>query len=71
MAVLGRLTLAWSGRTVMGRRLVKKMTIIFFFQNRVARSTGGGNLAPPWSFSNPFGPLESPKCLLFKYAWPC
>ena len=31
----------------------------------------GGNLAPPWSFSNPFGPLESPRCLLLEYAWPC
>ena len=40
MVVPGRLTPAWSGRTVIGRRLVKKMTN-FFFQNRVARSPGG------------------------------
>ena len=70
LTVPGRPTPAWSGWTIMGRRSVQKMAN-FFFQNLVARSIWGGNLAPPWSFSNPFGPLESPKCLLFEYAWPC
>ena len=28
----------------------------------------GGKLAPAGSFSNLFGPLESPRCLLLKYA---
>ena len=39
MAVLGNRTQSWSGRTVMGRRSVKKWQKVFF-QNRVARGTG-------------------------------
>ena len=39
-AVLGRLTPAWSDRTVMDRRLVKKMTI-FFFKTGLLKVPGG------------------------------
>ena len=42
-----------------------------FFSESGCQKFRVGNLAPPWSFSNPSGPLESPKCLLFKYAWLC
>ena len=43
----------------------------FFFSKPGCQKYRGGNLAPPWSFSNLFGPLESPKCLLFEYARLC
>ena len=42
----------------------------FFFKTGLPE-VRGGNLAPPWGFSNPFGPLESLRCLLFEYAWLC
>ena len=41
MAVLGRLTPAWSSRTVMGRRLVKKMAKIFFSEPGCQKYRGG------------------------------
>ena len=40
LAVLGCLTTAWSGRTIIGRSWVQKMAKMFF-RNRVARSIGG------------------------------
>ena len=41
MAVLGRLTPAWSGRTVIGRRSVKKMTKLFFSEPGCQKYRGG------------------------------
>ena len=40
------------------------MTKIFLSEQGCQKSRGG-NLAPPWCFSNPFGPLERLRCLLF------
>ena len=54
----------------MGWRLVKTMTKCFFSEPG-CRKYWGGNLAPPWSFPNLFGPLESLRCLLFEFAWSC
>ena len=41
-----------------------------FFSKLGSQKSRGANLAPPWSFSNSFGPLESLKCLCFRIASP-
>ena len=64
MAVLGSRTLSWSGRTVMGRRLVKKWQKAFF-QNRVARGTGRVTCATV-NFSQLVWTVEKPKVSTLK-----
>ena len=36
-----------------------------FFSEQGGQKYQGGDLTPLWSFTNPYGPLESLKCLLF------
>ena len=70
MAKLGSETRVGSYRAVMGQGLVKKM-VNFCFNAGLLKPGwgGGGNLAPPWNFSNQSGPFEIPECLHFEYAW--